>query len=650
MPLQIKEIVLYAADGDRRRLQFRLNRVNIITGKSGTGKSAIVPILDYCLGRSTFTVPEGVIRDEVAWYGVLLHVGDSMDLFIAKPTPAPDANSQSGAYLLVGAGVESPQLGDLSVNTNDNAVEQTLSRYLGISPNESSPGERQTRDPLEATVSHTKFYLFQEQGTIADRDTLFFRQSEQFLPQALRDTFPYFVGAVPEDRLRTSRELMRIRREIKLISKDIAENQAIAGSGLSTGRALLAEAAQVGLVAATPRVESVRELRAALAALTDWVPTVPTDTQEHRLPQLRNELTNARAELRDLTERVQQASEFVGYASAYSTEVAIQKGRLDTIQLFASRERQHTCPLCGSSPEMVPPKMSALQDSLENLDKQLAGVESERPKLVAHIAGLEEQAASLRQTVRAKQRELLTLEAEDAKSEALREQNARIARVLGRVSLYLESTSSLEKPDQRARTLADLEAKADQLRQALDEESAAERLESILNRIGVRMTALARRIRFEHSEYPLRFDLRNVTVVADRPSRPFPMQRMGSAQNWLACHIAAMLALHLHFREESRPVPAFVVLDQPSQVYFPSVSDYKLVDGTTQETEAAGGDLEAVRLLFNLLFDVVEQASGGLQVIVLEHANLDEPRYQEALVEEPWDGARRALVPPLWTR
>lgn len=97
-------------------------------------------------------------------------------------------------------------------------------------------------------------------------------------------------------------------------------------------------------------------------------------------------------------------------------------------------------------------------------------------------------------------------------------------------------------------------------------------------------------------------------------------------------------------------MPAFVVLDQPSQVYFPSVSDYKLVDGTTQETEAAGGDLEAVRLLFNLLFDVVEQASGGLQVIVLEHANLDEPRYQEALVEEPWDGARRALVPPLWTR
>ena len=181
---------------------------------------------------------------------------------------------------------------DLKVNTNDNGVEQTLSRHLGISPNESTPGARQTRDPLEATVSHTKFYLFQEQGTVADRDTLFFRQSEQFLPQALKDTFPYFVGAVAEDRLRVSRELARVNREMKLISRDVAESQAIAGSGMSTGLALLAEAVQVGLTATPPRVESVRELRAALAALMDWVPTVSLEGLEGRLPQLRDDLAS----------------------------------------------------------------------------------------------------------------------------------------------------------------------------------------------------------------------------------------------------------------------------------------------------------------------------------------------------------------------
>ena len=68
----------------------------------------------------------------------------------SKTCSSPDANSQSGACLLVGDGIESPELIDLKVNSNDSGVEQTLSRHLGISPNESTPGARQTRDPLEA--------------------------------------------------------------------------------------------------------------------------------------------------------------------------------------------------------------------------------------------------------------------------------------------------------------------------------------------------------------------------------------------------------------------------------------------------------------------------------------------------------------------
>ena len=169
---------------------------------------------------------------------------------------------------------------------------------------------------------------------------------------------------------------------------------------MSTGLALLAEAVQVGLTATPPRVESVRELRAALAALTDWVPTVSLEGLEGRLPQLRDDLASVRAQLREMTEKVQQANEFVGYASAYSAEVAVQKGRLETIHLFADREHQHSCPVCGGSPAVAPPEMVALRRSLEGLDQQLSSVEGERPKLVAHIAGLEERAASLRQTVR----------------------------------------------------------------------------------------------------------------------------------------------------------------------------------------------------------------------------------------------------------
>ena len=35
--------------------------LNVITGKSSTGKSAIIEIFDYCFGSSDYTVPEGII-------------------------------------------------------------------------------------------------------------------------------------------------------------------------------------------------------------------------------------------------------------------------------------------------------------------------------------------------------------------------------------------------------------------------------------------------------------------------------------------------------------------------------------------------------------------------------------------------------------
>lgn len=59
-------------------------------------------------------------------------------------------------------------------------------------------------------------------------------------------------------------------------------------------------------------------------------------------------------------------------------------------------------------------------------------------------------------------------------------------------------------------------------------------------------------------------------------------------------------------------------------------------------------DLDAVNRLFQLIFDFVEDMKGQFQIIVLEHANLDDRRYQSSLVEQPWDGEARALVPPSW--
>jgi hypothetical protein len=125
------------------------------------------------------------------------------------------------------------------------------------------------------------------------------------------------------------------------------------------------------------------------------------------------------------------------------------------------------------------------------------------------------------------------------------------------------------------------------------------------------------------------------------------MDRMGSGENWLGCHLITLLALHQHFVSRRRPVPNFLVLDQPSQVYFPSYESYRALEGQVSDLAGIGADVIAVQRMFDFLFDTAERLSPNLQIIVTEHANINNERFQQALVEEPWHGGR-ALIPQEW--
>jgi hypothetical protein len=93
----IRAIVIYSHTGAQRIVPFNAHGLNIITGKSKTGKSAIIDIVDYCLGRGSFNVAEGAIRKKIAWFG--LHIANgSDDVFIARDNPGPGASTGSKVY------------------------------------------------------------------------------------------------------------------------------------------------------------------------------------------------------------------------------------------------------------------------------------------------------------------------------------------------------------------------------------------------------------------------------------------------------------------------------------------------------------------------------------------------------------------------
>ncbi|MGW0034482.1 hypothetical protein ACWDXD_32255 [Streptomyces sp. NPDC003314] len=90
--MQLRSIILYSKSGDKRVLDFRLGELNIVTGTSQTGKSALLDIVDFCLGRDEITLPATAIFRTVAWYAVMLQLDDTR-VFVARPAPGPNARS-----------------------------------------------------------------------------------------------------------------------------------------------------------------------------------------------------------------------------------------------------------------------------------------------------------------------------------------------------------------------------------------------------------------------------------------------------------------------------------------------------------------------------------------------------------------------------
>ena len=66
-------------------------RLNIISGVSRTGKSAIIPIIDYCLGSDRCTIPTGIIRQKTAWFGVVVRTSEGEKLFARREPESQQA-------------------------------------------------------------------------------------------------------------------------------------------------------------------------------------------------------------------------------------------------------------------------------------------------------------------------------------------------------------------------------------------------------------------------------------------------------------------------------------------------------------------------------------------------------------------------------
>jgi hypothetical protein len=283
-----------------------------------------------------------------------------------------------------------------------------------------------------------------------------------------------------------------------------------------------------------------------------------------------------------------------------------------------------------------------IRRSLDRLDRQLSTVRRDNPRLQCQIAELETKRTTLEEELTIVQRDITTRIADNERLRIEQDLFTEQARVAGRIGYYLENARMLSDGEGLRLQIARVRAEVVELEAALDQEAMEERLTTALSLVGRDITEYASRLQLEHGENSLRLDRKNLTVVADTVHGPLSLPQIGSAENWVGYHVAAHLALHKLFRTLDRPVPAFLMLDQPSQAHYRKEKDLGEISGAEDE------DQVAVARLYRLMFEYCTTLAPTMQIIVADHVDLLQEWFRASTVQRWRDGVK--LVPMTWLR
>jgi hypothetical protein len=332
---------------------------------------------------------------------------------------------------------------------------------------------------------------------------------------------------------------------------------------------------------------------------------------------------------------------FTSETSGYEREAKEQRARLSAIELIKSSDEDLShCPLCESSLDSSPPAVAQISRSLRDLSNQLSAVEAENPRLQLRLASLMHEESALEEKLRENQQLIGARQRENEILQVQQDSFVLQARTIGKITQYVDIANRSNDSTSVKSTIEAARARVEALERELDAESMRERLDTFLNFVGHYMTEYSNGLDLEHRGSQLRLDIRSLTIIADTVDGPVPLTRMGSGENWVGYHVLAHLSLHKWFRQKKRPVPGFLILDQPSQAHYPPDQDAEgSLDALPNE------DQTAVEQLFALIERAARELTPNLQIIVLDHADLKSDWFTASVIER-WRGHK--LIPESW--
>lgn len=629
MFFQIRAILLWPRNPafKPRRLRFELGAVNVISGASRTGKSAVIPIIDYCLGSSTCSIPVNTIRRHCEWFGVIVSTAQGEKLFARREPGAQ--RSTDDMFLMEADSIEEvPQR--IVKNTNADAVKRLLDDLAALSKLDFTGGEESTGFDGRPSFRDLAAFTFQPQNIVANPDVLFFKTNTYEHREKLRKIFPYVLGAVTPGLMAKQFELQRSRSELRRKERELKEAQEVSARWLADLTAKFSEAQELGLTPKPeqlPTREQMIELLEEIVARTDLTITVSTATISEALRELNGLEAEEREVSRELTtlrHRLEEMNRMRAGGNQYDAAIGLQRGRLQLSSWLAGHTAHESdCPMCGSHTASASNKLAVLSARLQEVEAE-AGVDKEVPaafdrelqRVTTEVNATTERLRSVQIRKRA-----LSGRSKEASERQFAAKKAE--RFVGNLEAALDLHRRLGSDSGLTEEVAKLRELVRTLEAELREQDIETRKRRALDAVNIRAGRLLPFLDVENADDPISLEINDLTIKVRGTDRDDYLSEIGSGSNWLSYHLAMLLALHqFYLAQPHSPVPGFLVVDQPSQVYFPKNLVPRL-DEEEQDLRLRDEDIDAVRKVFETLGKVVLKAQGKLQVIVLDHAGRD---------------------------
>ena len=620
MKFQIEKLILWPkkVKYNYKAIDFDTNSVNVITGDSRTGKSAIIPIIDYCLASGECYIPTQTIRNACSWFGIVVNLENSKVL-LARREPGIQ-KSTSDMMFVQGEEIDIPEVPEK--NANCQVVKQFLDEYARLSFLDTDESYYGSRPAFRDLMS----FCFQPQNVVANANILFYKTDKTDHRNKLINIFPYVLGAITPKVLSARQELLELQRKLNRKERDYEkiceltvrwENEINAWISVAIELGLLNE--DVGNMSFDSKLVYLQNLTKANTEekILKGDNIIKNSQELVSLKENENELA---LKLTKYKNRYVEMSRLMNSVSEYREALSIQVERLGITEwLNEKAQKEHICPVCQQKCSDDTQRNIYLHRLEENISKRKkveevpAAFEREYEMVQDKIQKLTDELVSIQKRIRIEEN-IIKQSNENNVNNPNRYTLDGISRFLGKIEYASDTIASLEADGELMAEIESLRLRIAELKKIADESVLKRKIENAITKISVKQMELLKLMDAERPDDPFRLDYKNLTVEVDgEDGRKDYLWEIGSGSNWLAYHISTILGLQEFFATFQSSVPNFVVFDQPSQVYFPhdSIDDKKIKDL----------DRNAVRSIFITMAKSISNVHNNMQILVLEHAD-----------------------------